>query len=47
MPSTFGGTKSTFGDQTASRRRSAPSYGFGSGTRATQEKSEYKPVVRE
>ena len=26
MPSTFGGTKSTFGDQTASRRRSAPSY---------------------
>lgn len=38
MAGAVGGTKSTFGDQTASRRRSAPSYGFGSGTRATQEK---------
>ena len=34
----FGGTRSTFGDQSSSRRRSAPSFGFGSGTRETQEK---------
>ena len=38
MTQVFGGTKSTFGDQAASRRRSAPSYGFGSGTRQMQEK---------
>ena len=38
MSGGVGGTKSTFGDQTTSRRRSAPSYGFGSGTRAGQEK---------
>lgn len=32
------GTKSTFGGQTSSKRRSAPSFGFGSGTRAQQDK---------
>jgi hypothetical protein len=34
----FGGTRSTFGDQSSSRRRSAPSFGFGSGTREGREK---------
>lgn len=38
MAGGVGGTKSTFGDQSVSRRRSAPSYGFGSGTRNGQEK---------
>ena len=33
MTAVFGGTRSCFGDQTVSRRKSAPSYGFGSGTR--------------
>ena len=36
--SAVGGTRTTFGKQTTSRRKSAPSYGFGSGTRAGQEK---------
>lgn len=34
-----GGTRSTFGTQTSSKRGSAPSYGFGSGTRAHREKT--------
>ena len=33
-----GGTRTTFGSQSSSRRRSAPSFGFGSGTREMQEK---------
>ena len=33
-----GGTRSTFGSQTSSRRSSAPSYGFGSGTREVASK---------
>ena len=38
MVQAFGGTRSTFGDQSSSKRRSAPSFGFGSGTRDMQEK---------
>ena len=33
-----GGRRSTLGTQSESKRSSAPSYGFGSGTRETQEK---------
>ena len=33
-----GGTQTTFGPQVSSKRASAPCYGFGSGTRETQEK---------
>lgn len=33
-----GGTRSMFGDQPSSRRPSSPNYGFGTGTRANQEK---------
>jgi hypothetical protein len=38
MPHVFGGTRSTFGEQTTSRRRSSPSFGFGSATRNQQQK---------
>jgi len=38
MASAIGGTKSTFGPQDVSRRRSSPAFGFGSGTRKGQEK---------
>jgi len=38
MSGSVGGTRSTFGAQVRSTRHSAPSYGFGSGTRKGQEK---------
>lgn len=38
MSAAFGGTRSTFGSQVASRRKSSPSYGFGSGTRDNRAK---------
>ena len=38
MSRPVGGTRTTLGPQVSSKRTSAPNYGFGTGTRATQEK---------